>query len=116
MEKMKKNLKKTNKSFAILQTQINKLEEDNNASDITGSGDKSGRSFLQVSEQYFAQCVGSELQKHLALHNKSDSDDKLQLRNVMLLDNQSTMDLICNKKFTIKINKSRGKFRVQSNG
>ena len=60
--------------------------------------------------------MGSELQKHIALQKKSDSDDKLHLRNVMILDNQSTMDLICNKQFTSKINKYREKLRVQSNG
>ena len=65
-----------------------------------------------MSEQCSTQAVGSELQKQLALQNKSESDDKLQLRNVMLLYNQSTMDLICNKKFTSKINKSIEKLRV----
>ena len=34
----------------------------------------------------------------------------------MLLDNQSTIYLICNKKFTSKIKKSREKLRLQSNG
>ena len=69
-----------------------------------------------MSEECFTQGVGSELQKHIALHNKSDSNDKLNLRNLMILDNQSTMDLICNKQFTSKINKYREKLRVQSNG
>ena len=115
MDKMKKDLKKTKKSFATLQTQFEKLEEDDDASDITGSGDESGSSFLQVSKQCFAQGVVSELQKQLALHNKSDSDEKLQLRNLILLDNQSTMDLICNKKFTSNIKKFREKLRVHIN-
>ena len=115
MEKMKKNTMKTKKWFATLQTQFEKLEGDA-SSDITGSGDESRSSFLQVSEQCFAQAVGSELQKQLSLHNKSNSDNKLQLRNVMLLEKHSTMDLICNNKFTSKIKKSREKLRVQSNG
>ena len=34
----------------------------------------------------------------------------------MLLYNQYTMDLICNKKFTSKVKKSRDKLKVQSNG
>ena len=115
MYKMKKDLNKTKKSFATLQTQFEELEEEDDASKITGSRDESGSSFLQVSEQCFTKGVGSELQKQLALHNKSDSYDKLQLRNLMLLDNQSTMDLICNKKFTSNIKKSREKLRLQSN-
>ena len=92
------------------------MEEEDDASKITGSGDESGSSFLQVRDQFFTQGAGSELQKQLALQNKSESDDKLQLRNVMLLYNQSTMDLICNKEFTSKVKKSRDKLKVQSNG
>ena len=92
------------------------MEEEDDASKITGSRDEYGSLFRQVIKQCFAQGVGSELQKQLALHNKSDSDEKIQLRNVMLLDNQSTMYLICNNKFTSKIKNSIEKLRVQSNG
>ena len=42
MDKMKKDLKKTKKSFATLQTQFEELEEEDDASKITGSGDESG--------------------------------------------------------------------------
>ena len=59
MDKMKKDLKKTKKSFANLQTQFKELDDDDNASNITGSGDESGSSFLQVSKQCVTQGVGS---------------------------------------------------------
>ena len=75
---MKKDLKKTKKSFATLQTQFEELEDDDNASYIIGSGDESRSLFLQVRGQCFTQGVGSELQKQLTLRNKSDSDKKLQ--------------------------------------
>ena len=41
---------------------------------------------------------------------------KLDLRNVILLDNQSTLDLICNKKLATKIEKSNHTMTVQGNG
>ena len=81
MEKMKKDLKKTKNPFANLQTQFEELEDDDNASNITGSRDESGSLFLQVSEQCFTRGVGSELQKQIVLQNKSYSGEKLQLRN-----------------------------------
>ena len=63
MYKMKKDLNKTKKSFATLQTQFKELEEEDDASKITGSRDESGSLFLQVSEQCFTHGVGSELHK-----------------------------------------------------
>ena len=49
--------------------------------------------------------MGSELKEQLILHTKYDSDEQLDLRNVILFDNQSTLDLICNKKLAAKIDK-----------
>ena len=42
--------------------------------------------------------------------------DQLDLKNVILIDNQSTLDLIYNKKLTSKIKKSDKKISVQGNG
>ena len=53
--------------------------------------------------------------KQIILHNQSKLADKLDLKNVILLDNQSTLDLICNKKLTSKINNSYKKISVQGN-
>ncbi len=41
---------------------------------------------------------------------------KLDLRNVLFLDNQSTFDLCCNKKFASKIIKAKNALRMTSNG
>ena len=57
----------------------------------------------------------SELKEHLILHTKYDSDEQLDLMNVVLLDNQSTLDLICNKKFATKIEKSNYTMTIQGN-
>ncbi len=40
----------------------------------------------------------------------------MDLRNVLLLDNQSTFDLCCNKKFTSKIWKAINALMMTSNG
>ena len=41
--------------------------------------------------------------------------NELDLRNVLLLDNQSTIDLCCNKKFTSKIIKALYALHMKSN-
>ena len=60
--------------------------------------------------------MGYELKEKLIPHTKYDSDEKLDLRNVILLDNQSTLDLICKKKLATKIEKSNRTMTVQGNG
>ena len=47
---------------------------------------------------------------------KKASTAKLNLRNIILLDNESTMDLFCNKSIVNKITKSKSRLKVQSNG
>ena len=49
-------------------------------------------------------------------HNQAKLNDQLGLKNVILHDNQSTLDLICNKKLTYKIKKSDKKISVKGNG
>ena len=60
--------------------------------------------------------MGYDLKEQLILHTKYDSDEQLDLRNVILLYNQSTLDLICNKKLATKIEKSNRTMTVQGNG
>jgi hypothetical protein len=50
----------------------------------------------------------------LALKTKKSND--LDLRNVLLLDNQSTFDLCCNKRFTSKIFGTSNPLIMTSNG
>ncbi len=40
----------------------------------------------------------------------------MDLRNVLLLDNQSTFDICCNKRFTLKIMKATNALMMTSNG
>ncbi len=52
----------------------------------------------------------------IVLALKSRKYDDLDLRNVLLLDNQSTFDLCCNKKFTLRITKATNALTMTSNG
>jgi hypothetical protein len=47
---------------------------------------------------------------------KSSKSTNLDLRNVLLLDNQSTFDLCCNKTFASKIIKEENTLSMTSNG
>ncbi len=93
------------KSVSALQ----KCEEDDNAnSSISSSEDTS----------HFQKGV-EMLKEHnpkIVLALKSKKSDDLVLKNVLLLDNQSTFDLCCNKKFTSKIKKATNALMMTSNG
>ena len=49
-------------------------------------------------------------------HESLQSLNELDLQNVLLLDNQSTFDLCCNKKFTSNILKALHTLHMKSNG
>jgi hypothetical protein len=50
------------------------------------------------------------------LFKQAGSSIKLDLKEVILLDSQSTMDLFCNAALVSKISKSRSSMRLSSNG
>ena len=81
---MQKILKKQKKTFATLQTQL----EEQADSDITDSEDSDD---VQSHSQQLVF-----LNKHAQVHNNVQIDHTLNMRNVILLDNESTMDLFCN--------------------
>ena len=98
-----------------MENQIRELENQSDSdSDITSS-DETGSKFLLLKHCY-TQTMGSELKEQLILHTKYDSYEQLDLRNVILLDNQSTLYLICNKKLATKIEKFNHTMTVQGNG
>ena len=110
---MKKVFNKTKKQFATMETKILELENESDSdSDIT---DETGSNFLLM-KQCYTQTMGYDLKEQLILHTKYDSYEQLDLRNVMLLDNQSKLDLICNKNLATKIEKSNCTITVQDNG
>jgi hypothetical protein len=65
--------------------------------------------FAQVDEE-------SDSETSLQFTTTDTTKGGLKLRDVILLDNQSTPDLFCNKKFVTNIHKVKGQMTVQSNG
>ena len=53
---------------------------------------------------------------NIILHNQAKLTDQLDLKNVIILDNQSTLDIICNKNLTSTIKNLDKKISVQENG
>ena len=91
-----------------------KIEEEEEDSDISDSDSESGSEFFQM-ERDIVSSTGKDIMTKIILHNQAKVNDQLDLKNVILLDNQSTLDLICNKKLTSKIKKSDKKISVQGN-
>ena len=106
------------KNFATVNTQLNKLAgEGDGGSDLSDSDQdesshfQNGLYFTQFKEQ-FKQRIAKFFKKTHATKSKI----KLDLREVILLDSQSTMDLMCNKAMVANIFKSDSTMRLKSNG
>ena len=67
-------------------------------------------------ERVIVSFTGKDIMKKIILHNQAKLNDQLDLKNIILLDTQSTLDLICNKKLTSKIKKSDKRISFQGNG
>jgi hypothetical protein len=93
---MKKSLKKQQKTFATLEA---RLEKEANESDITDSDEET----TEQSHFQFTQ------------HIYHSTTSELNLGNVILLDNELTMDLFCNKRFLKNITKTSETVNVTSN-
>ena len=112
VDKMKKDLQKTKKSFAAMECMIKNIEEEEDDSDISDSDSESGLAFFQM-ERDIVSSSGKYIMTKIIPHNQAKLNDHLDLKNVILIYNQSTLDLICNKKLTSKIKKSDKKISVQ---
>jgi hypothetical protein len=138
--------KKMTKSFATLEGKIQELEkEDSDITESDSDEEAShfqfeetGFQMTQVEEDSLIQGVRHEevsqdipgvpdeatvLQQEFEKRNanvlfKQNHGKKIELdlKNVILLDSQSTMDLFCNPKFVDNIKKSNKKMRLKSNG
>jgi hypothetical protein len=105
LKSLEKSNQKLNKSVSALQ----KCKEDN-YTDLSISSSEGTSHFqkgVEMLEEHNPKIV-------LALKSRKPYD--LDLRNVLLLDNQSTFDLCCNKKFTSKITKATNTLTMTSNG
>ena len=91
--KIKKDLHNTKKQFTAMQYNIKNIEQEEDNSDIWDSDSESGSTFFQM-ECDIVSSTGNNITTNIILHNQSKLNDKLDLKNVILIDNQSTLDLI----------------------
>jgi hypothetical protein len=114
--------KRPKRSFATLSTKIDELE---NESDLFDSdSDEEGDSHFQTGALMGYQMMQHEttlrqsFEKRNAdvLFKLSGPKIKLDLRNVILLNSQSTMDLFCNPHLVQEVMKTTNVMNLQSNG
>ncbi len=108
---LEKENKKLKKSVALQQ---HKEEGDEESDDSSISSAEEGSSHFQDALEMLEATHPKIV---LALkHESVQRLNKLDLQNVLLLDNQSTFDLCCNKTFTSKILKATNTLHMKSNG
>ena len=106
--KMKKQWKKQKKMFTTLETQLEE-REDSDLSDSDDDDEEEQSHFQFAFTQSYT--MGDKLsQVHSTLVGKLD------MRSVILLDNESTMDLFCDKKFVTDVAEADGNITVSGNG
>jgi hypothetical protein len=105
MRSLEKDNKRLKKSVSALQ-KCNE-DDDNDLSISMVEGSSHFQDALEMLEEHHPRIV-------LALKHRKFME--LDLRNVLLLDNQSTFDLCCDKKFASKIIKAKNALQMISNG
>jgi hypothetical protein len=115
VKKLQKDIKSMRKAFTTVNTQLEKLKEAK--ADISESkGEDEASHFQMYVALQFAQ-VEKEFEPRIAkLFKKAGLLVKIDLREVILLDSQSTMDLFCNEALVSKTCRSTTSMRLKSNG
>ncbi len=103
MEDLEKKIKSANKQFTQLKAQL----EDGDEGDDDLEDDQSHFQFVSLANKAH-HAVG--------LKQSANKLKDLDLRGVILLDNQSTMSLFCNRKFVSDIRQSDQPLTLRSNG
>jgi hypothetical protein len=105
MRSLERDNKKLRKSVSALQKCDKDDDDDSSISTVEGSSHF--QDALEMLKEHHPRII-------LALKHRKFME--LDLRNVLLLDNQSTFDLCCNKKFASKIIKAENALQMTSNG
>jgi hypothetical protein len=115
VKKLQKDIKSMRKAFTTVNTQLEKLKEAE--SDISESEGEDEASHFQIDVALqFAQ-VEKEFEPRIAnFFKQAGSKIKLDLREIILLDSQSTMYLFCNAALVSKTSKSKSSMKLKSNG
>ena len=126
MKKLAKDINNISRAFTTDNTQLQKLEEAD--SDLSDSEDEDEASHFQMagidfgkSDFQFAQLV-KKFDPHIAIPFNYTAGcnvgykTKINLREVILIDIQSTMDIFCNRALVEKTTDSKTKMRLKSNG
>jgi hypothetical protein len=114
VNKLKKDLESIKKALTTVNTQLAQLKEA--SSDISESEGEEAPHFQVDQAPQFAQ-LNKKFEPIIAkLFKQAGSSIKLDIKEVILLDSQSTMDLFCNADLVRKISKSRFNTRLKSNG
>jgi len=111
VSKLEKEIKEMKKKFKTVNTQLSQLQE---TSDVSDSEDEEAShfqfQFTQIEPAFEPRIAQLFKQAH------AETQLKLDLREVILLDSQSTMDLFCNPAFVEKTMSSSSRMRLRSNG
>jgi hypothetical protein len=114
VKKLKKDLKSIKKAFTKVNTQLAQLKEADY--DISESEVEEASHFQVDQALQFAQ-VDKKFEPRIAkLFKQTGSSIKLDLREVILLESQSTMYLFCNAALFRNTSKSKSSMRLKSNG
>ena len=101
-------------NFATVNTQLTQLKEAADGSNMSDTVEYEEDSHLQL---HFAQVEQNfELRIATILNQSASHESKLDLTQVILLDNQSTMDLFCNKSLVSTTFESKTPMWLKSNG
>ena len=113
VQKLEKDLKLMKNNFATVNTQLTQLKEAADESDMSDTAEYEEDSHLQL---HFAQ-VEQNFEPRIAtiLNQFASHESKLDLTQVILLDNQSTMDLFCNESLVSMTYESKTPMRLKSN-
>jgi hypothetical protein len=114
VKKLKKDLKSIKEAFTTVNTQLAQLKEA--YYDISESEGEEALHFKVDQALQFVQLDKKFEPRIDKLFKQAGSLIKLDLKEVILIDSQSTMDLFCNTALVSKISKSRSSMRLKSNG
>ena len=114
--KVEKQMKKVGRTFANLKKDLEQIKEEE--SDISDSDSESSDEEDQDASASLNFTVPTPKSQELAqqIHNNKDSAWKLDMRKVILLDNESTTHLFCNSDLVEGIHTVKNSMTVKGNG